>query len=1125
MLRNGGRIVYKIITIDGMSVLNNYSIIKEKGQKICFFDINVGNDRSVSIKRHVDEYGDCGLIYQLVDEIKKQNEYDELIESDNMFNQIVFLDFHDLFSKDTKDIKEYMEKNRKRVSAEEYESEQGKISRFRDLMRGDGNFKISFKNSKEYVYVPFDKSNSMARECKISFIRKDYWKAMDERLMLGMDFSKTPVELSKYYAYRGLYFSTGYRINRNDKLLMSQDTVIVINDIKTETDNEINVFTAKQRSMDREYWDYVEEKKKVEVNWFDGEGLISPEYCTYINEILENEYNINKMSNSFQIRMPFVKGMLHTVDFRRFLLEELKIEDIENSYIEDIFGVKRSLKNVQIILTKSMFKMHKWVKGIYADTKELIMEEYFERFNRYDHAMYITNMESRLKNHGFISLNYQFLSTLKISKEDMRLLVDRYMDGLGKLEDKFAEEGYDLLEKYEDEFCNDTESPDDVLCKTDEEEISADERESIWEKCKMAVAKRRAFLKTGMVASIIKSEQMAYKKKIGAGQIPVTGKQCFLSGDLLAFLIKLGENVISDKCDKNIECCTKKTLRENELYMPLKENADEERLYGLLRNPHLSRNEQCVLKPLSIKNSIYDNYFSHLKSVVMVSHKSLAPMILGGADFDGDLVKVIDDKCVVDAIISGVYEKRDNNLKRKLPVVEIPSGQTNSRYISNKIDFETIMNTFSNSVGQISNMAIEFATKRYFTNFDENNSEIDYCSACTIVTGLEIDAAKSGKHPTENIKELEKVLDREGWSYIKYKVFLQNEIKKGKKKYNQFGSIKNEEKKEMTLKYGNCSHTFPIYTWEDDVANIERLPYICSEALSNNTRPDHSSIKKDKFFAFQEIKDFKKIFEKEKEEKIRELVVSYSKIRGLIWKIRKKGITDGYLGYIITILRWQYGSEREVMASGIRVDDILVCAKNEIMNIVTENVDTKFALRNIEKALHEIRNIPWQYVKESERKRVGNEIVNILNANSTILLPDAVIQLISEFRKSGYLIMYYLIRDVQKDLMESVEYAAEEELEKEEQLIDRNIYESDFFKYMYGIFTNMADKCYSLSIINEKLIAYSRKKIGESFDKIEDAIPYVWTMYKEDSNKKFFWNVFTSKEIIKAIEGDISYVE
>ena len=93
MLRNGGRIVYKIITIDGMSVLNNYSIIKEKGQKICFFDINVGNDRSVSIKRHVDEYGDCGLIYQLVDEIKKQNEYDELIESDNMFNQIVFFGF------------------------------------------------------------------------------------------------------------------------------------------------------------------------------------------------------------------------------------------------------------------------------------------------------------------------------------------------------------------------------------------------------------------------------------------------------------------------------------------------------------------------------------------------------------------------------------------------------------------------------------------------------------------------------------------------------------------------------------------------------------------------------------------------------------------------------------------------------------------------------------------------------------------------------------------------------------------------------------------------------------------------------------------------------------------------
>ena len=50
---------------------------------------------------------------------------------------------------------------------------------------------------------------------------------------------------------------------------------------------------------------------------FDGVGIISPDYAKYINESL----NIDGAS-SFQVRMPFVKGMLHCVDFKGFLSEK-----------------------------------------------------------------------------------------------------------------------------------------------------------------------------------------------------------------------------------------------------------------------------------------------------------------------------------------------------------------------------------------------------------------------------------------------------------------------------------------------------------------------------------------------------------------------------------------------------------------------------------------------------------------------------------------------------------------------------------------------------------------------------------------------------------------------------------
>ena len=80
------------------------------------------------------------------------------------------------------------------------------------------------------------------------------------------------------------------------------------------------------------------------VTEFDGEGLISKEYAARLNKALGGRHT------SFQIRLPFVKGMLHQVDFHDFF------RSAGTTHLTDLWGVNHPVAKVDVILTKSMFK-------------------------------------------------------------------------------------------------------------------------------------------------------------------------------------------------------------------------------------------------------------------------------------------------------------------------------------------------------------------------------------------------------------------------------------------------------------------------------------------------------------------------------------------------------------------------------------------------------------------------------------------------------------------------------------------------------------------------------------------------------------------------------------------------
>ncbi len=137
---------------------------------------------------------------------------------------------------------------------------------------------------------------------------------------------------------------------------------------------------------------------------FDGVGFVDPFYASIINESLGTEG-----ATSFQIRLPFAKGMLHQVDVRGFL-DEYNINRSEDAHTYvDAFGIKRDLSKARIFITESMFKAKKWIVEYLKSTGNEDMDPmafYCEMLRKYDHALYVSLIIEpyKVKNFPFFKL-------------------------------------------------------------------------------------------------------------------------------------------------------------------------------------------------------------------------------------------------------------------------------------------------------------------------------------------------------------------------------------------------------------------------------------------------------------------------------------------------------------------------------------------------------------------------------------------------------------------------------------------------------------------------------------------------------------------------------------------------
>lgn len=749
----------------------------------------------------------------------KSPEKDTVI--DDLYDVLIYLDFSGVFDRDAKR-KKYADRQKKAES----------------LFRPEG-ISLDLGNG-PHRYLAFERSGNMSRHARLSFVRADVYEPLRERMMLGMKIGIC--QLSKLYAYNGLMFSSGTRVECDG--LFDPDSIVVIDDPK-EIFRGIPVVTVQDRTGTGEVRRYerVEKTADIEVTEFDGEGLVSPDFASVINAALDDGIS----HTSFQIRLPYIKGMVHSVDFAG-LFRMAAIGEIK-----DMWGVSHPVGKIRMILTKSQFKGC----GSMRENR-IAFSEYLARCRRFGHALYISGADTPSGN--YTELNYQFLSTLSLTADSFR----PFDKPLGWDTDPENEREQWLTKTTEERYYR---LQNDYFTRFD---FIVDN------------ASRKPGTKSYALAQCLYRNDLLIDEKVfvdqldreldrivteyARGNITVCGCVRYLSGDLMLFLRGLLAPYAENNPDADKVCAELEMgqLSDDEVYCP-ELMGGSERYAVLLRNPHISRNEDVSARFPSVHSRLREWLFGHLTGIAMVSPQSLIAERLGGADYDGDRIKVILEPLLSDCMAG--------DGKKALPLLHIPAAEPRLVDASDwRARFETVKSTFSSRVGQISNAALDRTLVAYDREAQPERRE-HYrreAESLAILTGLEIDSAKSGIKP-----DLSDYLDRpsvERTPFLRYKNLLDSASANRQANAPHFP--------------GNFEKELEKTDWTAVTSAVERLPYLAYMLKKHTTKRERHPAPYDKLFFFATHSGWQEQLDPEHLRMTEEIIEAYRKCLTRIRAIR-----------------------------------------------------------------------------------------------------------------------------------------------------------------------------------------------------------------------------------------------
>lgn len=418
-----------------------------------------------------------------------------------------------------------------------------------------------YKNEK---YVLFSASAGQIRTKKFVVIKESRLKEIEQSLMCGMCWDRINecggINPNKYLAY--------YALNSSATDVWEDfdiDKAIVVNDFIMHIDSEVDY-------INDETYEITRRTMNVELPHMDGCGI-----------------KLN--GKNHMVRLPWIKGLMGTFDFRTFVLEmREKYNNPNIGKIEDIWGKQYDVieDNIEYIFTESQMKIN---KPYYQS-----WDEYKYNFKKYNCEACVCNIEET--NIKDAKINYQMLQTLSdITKDEFAKIAKSTIKDIEEI-------GHDY--------------------RTTMRILGVHDGSANWMQKSLLLYPE--LMRDVYNKQLLRDLKKSLVKQAKAGRLNINGKYTFVMPDLYGFCEWLFLGIENPKG----------LLEQNEVICNLYTN---NRKLCCLRSPHLYREWGLATNKINHET----NKWFKGSNAIYVSTRSLLSKLLM-FDSDGDILLVIDDK-------------------------------------------------------------------------------------------------------------------------------------------------------------------------------------------------------------------------------------------------------------------------------------------------------------------------------------------------------------------------------------------------------------------------------------------------------------------------------------------------
>lgn len=528
-------------------------------------------------------------------------------------------------------------------------------------------------------YVRFGSGAGQLKDNTVFFIDESLKPDINKRLINGAKIDK--INTNKFNAYYGLYLSAGHVVTTPKFCIVPDYYVKVTGNVDcVEEDYYINDKGKETKCLKL----IPNQTKTLDINAFDGQGLISPEFAKTWADDLELQY----LPSQFIIRGAFIKGSVVTFDFKKFaeIHNTFEIVDVYGNSVDDS-EKKYDIRDFDIILTESQFKL--W--NCYDN-----LQNYQKNCKQNDHVWLVTKV-NKSKDKSMSEVNYQYLQCLELTKDSILKLAEPTMNWIKKINN------YDL------QTCQELLLGDIAINDLPEYNLSKN--------IALALIARPELLNDSYIRSYITKLARGKINRAKIGRIEIDGNYQVMVSDPYAQIQHiLGLNVTG-------------LLQSNEYYSNYWLQNNIKKVLAM-RSPMVSYSETNVL---NLKNNpeIHE-WYKYQQSGIVYNIFGLDIYKHQGSDWDGDIVFTTNNQIMIEAV-----------KQNTLPIISQPKTAPKVK-LTEKALIEADIRAFNNKVGRITNYSTIFISM--LPQFKPGTPEHEELQAriklLSIYIGSEIDSTK-----------------------------------------------------------------------------------------------------------------------------------------------------------------------------------------------------------------------------------------------------------------------------------------------------------------------------------------------------------------------------------------------